>query len=604
MLRGYIPEDVWIYVHGVQNPERAWLDKEWAEVFNALKASGIDRDITSLIFSALSDEDRTEAQTTLGRWAELVKGVRWGDLIAQEVTFAGLFAEPPASREYFLLTRGKAGSADANMLGLVALLKELAALTDEISFSKREMGGVSVWSLTLEGAKSKEFPFSLEIFRKGEIIGFVSGRKPLERVVGLLTGKSEKPAIVTAPRFKEALGLVKSPEDFVLFFDGKSFASDLKRLMATARECTAPYRDGKSLKVMSAAQKMLDLCNVMDYLVLTMETDGRRELTHQATRLQPARKKCALACCFLDRKPFKRFDRFIPAEATGFSVNGFVDLEGLYKVALDFVKNELPNDEDLIGKWTGTLASFGFNPQRDFFSWWSGEMISVTLPAAVVTPMGGSDWVRMVRVKNAQLASQKIDSAISFVNGLLQGKGQMLMVAPAAVNAEGFRQVTYPMFAMWFRPVIGVKDEWLMIGSSPSAINKCLDVAAGKAPSIVTNDRFKKEGLIPEGPVLSASFRDTSDFGQELGQVVAMLGMFGGIGAGMIPGGPETDNAKKVIQKLATAIMKLGPVLQKIDFYSSESCVTTHDGSGTIITEKVVTYKPPTSSDVKTANAN
>lgn len=230
-------------------------------------------------------------------------------------------------------------------------------------------------------------------------------------------------------------------------------------------------------------------------------------------------------------------------------------------------------------------------------------MISVTLPAAVVTPMSGTDWVVMFRVKNSEIASQKINKAIDFVNGKLQEQGQMLMISPASVSAEGFRQVTHPMAMMFLRPVIGVKGDWLVIGSSADPVNKCLAVDAGKAPSIVTSERFKKEGLIPKGPVLSASFKDTSRFGEELGQAAAMAGMIGGMITAMIPDQPEARKVKQVIQKAMGIIMKLGPVLQKMDFYSSESAVTTYDGALTVRTEKVITYKPAASDEVKTAQA-
>lgn len=225
-------------------------------------------------------------------------------------------------------------------------------------------------------------------------------------------------------------------------------------------------------------------------------------------------------------------------------------------------------------------------------------MIRVTLPPAVVTPMGGADWVWMIRVKNGPLASQKINKAINYAIGRLQGQGQMLMILPTTVEgAEGFRQITHPLLAMFLRPVIGVKDEWLMIGSSAAAITKCLEVGSGKAPTIAKNARFRKEGLVPAGPVLSASFTDTSQLGEKLGGWMGMIGMAGGMMSGMMPG---SDKDKQALQKLMTIVMKLGPVLQKIDFYSSESSWTTYDGEATVRSEKVITYKSPSPDKTKT----
>jgi hypothetical protein len=182
----------------------------------------------------------------------------------------------------------------------------------------------------------------------------------------------------------------------------------------------------------------------------------------------------------------------------------------------------------------------------------------------------------------------------------MKGKGQMLMISPAKVNAEGFREITHPMFAMFLRPVVGVNGEWLTIGSSAVAVNKCLAVASGTAPSIRENKRFSAEGLVPTGPVAGASFKDTSNFGQELAGAVGMAGLVGGMAAAMIPDEPDTHQVKQMVQSALGIVLKLGPILQKIDFYSSESSMTTHDPGATgltVRTESVVTYKDRSAND-------
>jgi hypothetical protein len=147
---------------------------------------------------------------------------------------------------------------------------------------------------------------------------------------------------------------------------------------------------------------------------------------------------------------------------------------------------------------------------------------------------------------------------------------------------------------MFARPVVGVYGDWLTVGSSASAVNKCLDVASGKAPSVRENKRFREEGLVPTGPVAGASFQDTSNFGRELAGAIGMIGLVGGIATAAIPEEPETRQVKQIIQSGLTIVMKLGPILQKIDFYSSESSMTTYDPGATgltVRTESVVTYK-------------
>ena len=155
---------------------------------------------------------------------------------------------------------------------------------------------------------------------------------------------------------------------------------------------------------------------------------------------------------------------------------------------------------------------------------------------------------------------------------------------------------------MFMRPVIGVTDDWLMIGSSASAINKCLDVAAGEAPSIRTNARFMEEGILPDSAVQGASFSDTSKLGQQLGQAVGMIGMMGGMMSAGIDG-EDAAEKKQMLQKLMSIVMKLGPVLQKLDFFSSSSSVCTYDGKSLLRSESVMTYKRPPQTAPRTAKA-
>jgi hypothetical protein len=242
------------------------------------------------------------------------------------------------------------------------------------------------------------------------------------------------------------------------------------------------------------------------------------------------------------------------------------------------------------------LAGVGFDPKRDLFSWWGGEMISIDMPAAVVTPMSNADSVSMIRVKDSKIAAEKVNAAINGLKGILENKlQQTLLVSPAGEGLEGFQEVTHPMMAMFFRPVIGVKDEWLFIGTSGKAITRCLDVAAGKAPSILKNERFQKEGIVPKGPVCHVSFTDTSNTAQELGAALGMASMVGGMmtaGIPAEPGDPKAAKTKEIIQKIFGMVMKLSPVVAKIDFYSADATVTTWDGTWSR-TERIVTYKAP-----------
>ena len=596
-LGRFLPDDTWLYVHRVSNPERQWLEKEWDEILDALKGAGIQNDVMSLVVSLAPEDQREARRQQIQDVLDRLLAVRWRDLMAHEVAFGERISTELTGYKYYVLTRGRPDTTEANVQALVAILQDLARLNQQLTLHESTRDGVRVWTLRLVSAQPDEPPLDISLFHKGDVVGAALGAEALKDMVGLMTGKSEKRSIVQSPRFRQALATVQSPKDAVVFFDFRAFITDLKKLLGKASPKCCPGKAGdltvNDRTVARVVQRVIELTDVLDYTVTSVATVGTRERSESVLRLQEGKRKCSLACACLERKPFARFDRFIPADATAFSLSGSIDLAAFYKLAIDLVENDFPDGEAHLARWNAWLKTVGFDPHGDLFSWWSGETVSVTLPARIVTPMSSTDSVTMIRVKDGELARRKLETAIGFAQRKLQGVNQMLLIRPADVSAEGFQEITHPMLAMFLRPVIGVTDEWLILGTSASAINRCLDVAAEKAPSIVENPHFKAEGLTPPGPVLSASFKDASRFGQELGGIMTSIGVAGTFATASIPEDPDNREFKRVAQSLLGICTKLGPVLQKIDFYSSEAAITTYDGETTMRTERVVTFKPP-----------
>ncbi len=603
-----VPQDCWLYVHAVKNPERAWIDQQWEGVFDALAKSGIQKDLVSMVMSVIPEAKRGEAQATVDKVTTLLNGVQWGKLVENEFVFAERFAPTALWIDYIFIAQNSPGSAESNFAGIAAILKEAASAFGATT-TQSTIHDVDVWELSHEGFA--KIGMSLGVFRSGDTIGMTTSRKALEEIIGLLRGKSDAKSITDAPRFKEAISSVKAPEDVISYFDFQSFIGSFGKMFDTIAAMKqgpdkgADGKEGVESPELAILKKVLNQLNVFEYSITTVATDGRREFRYDVTKIQSGKEKSPLAASMLNRKPFEQFDQFIPADATGFNLTGFIDLGVVYDAILDFVRKEIPEGAAGIEKWNSQIAAFGFDPKADFFDWWSGEMISVSMPPAIVTPMGGSDGVLMIRTRDSALAKAKVDGFINFVKDKLQGEGQMLMISDAKVEGGGFQEITHPSIAMFLKLVIGVRGDWLVLGTSSGAVSKCMDVAAGKTPSIVKNARFAEEGLIPKGPVQGASFTDTSKFGQELGAAAGMVGMFGGMA---VAGMPETNDdertGKRIVQSLLGTLMKLGPVLQKIDFYSSESSISTFDGKLTLRKDSVVTYKKPKETDAKSAEAS
>ena len=629
-LGRYVPDDVWFVVHGVDNPQRQWINEQWDEVFDSVAESGIDRDLTTLVLSLVGDGDRAGIDAHIEKATKLIRGVRWRDLVAREYLAAERISTGQMGAAYIGLARGAKGSGEANFDGLTAILEELSTVICCSKIVESRRRGVTIRSMRFEDEGLKKLGFSVELFRKGDLIGLTTGSGARDDVLALLAGKRTPRALTDHPRFREAIALVPPPKDMLIYSDARTLLRDMGRLLdsaqgevgkrkrgyvpsrsdiVTASDREEPCSDGTDSSnsddiAVELVKKIIHLADFIDYGITSVETEGRQQRSHVVTRIQPGRQNNPVAEMFFKRQRFERFDRFVPAEATAFGLSSGLDIERAYKLLTEIV-SDIPGGPEKIADLNAVLASIDFDLQKDFFDWWSGEMISISLPAAVPTPLGGGDGVWMFRVKNAELATEKVNAAIDFAAEKVRGQGQMLMVSTAPVSADGFRQITLPAMAIFMRPVVGVHGDWLMLGTSPAAINKCLEVEAGETPSIRENERFKKEGLIPKGPVLAASFKDTSKSGREMAALLGLLGMGGNVFVAGLPEDTEDNRKmKSVLQSAIGVVMKLGPILRKINFYSSEASITTYDGASTVRIESVVTYKPHPPRPPKPPGAN
>jgi len=595
-LGRFIPADVWMYVHGVHNEERAFLEKEWGEVCDAFMASGVLDEFQTLFMSQMSEQERSDAEGALSTAISLIKQVDWAGLTAREVAFAyrlndikmGPNGPEQDFFDYIALFRGSPESLDKNTQGLVAILKQLAGLSEDVKLEQPDAEKPH-WKLTIAGA-----PFSVQLLRRDDVIGIFMGNRGGDDVMRLMSGASDVQSIISTERFVTALAKTTAPEDSVAYFDMRRLMGTVGGYMEMGAKSVKEQDNPEATAWMGMAVKLLDLCDVIDYVIVTEETQGKRALTHEVTVVRADRMDSPIIKLVSDRKPFEKFDTYIPAEATGFSVGTGIDLERLYQLLVSFARDHVPGGADGVKKMETWMAERGFDPQRDIFSWWSGEYVMVSLPAAMATQMGGGDGVLLIRVKNAELARQKIDAGITRLQAVLAElqQAQMLTITPAGeVEAEGFRAINSPMMMMagGLRPVFGFTGDWMMIGTSSSAVNKCLKTASGEAPSVLKNERFTSEGMVPRGPVSSASFKDLSNLAHEMTQMMMGFALMGAF----VQANPDMQPVGKVLQILT----KLGPVVQHLDFFSSQSSISRVEGpvwrTDSVITYKATAGEPP-----------
>lgn len=575
-LGAFVPGDAWMFVHVVTNPEAAFIEEHWAKVAAAFQEQNILGDLQDLLFSTLGAGQGEEAQKMIGSATELIKGVDWKELTSKEFVFAQRFAPVSpqlAIPDYIFLFRGTEESAVKNAVALSKILQMAASLVPQLQLTPFE--GQPHWRLAPLGV-----PIAVELFQKGDIIALTVGSNIHEQVQGLLAGKTEVQSIVDQSRFRQALMQVPSPEDGVEYFDIKKLMDDVRGMINMGFK-QVPAGDEDAVKIKRIIDGALNHFDFMDFVIMTNETVGKRQLAHSVARLQSGKSDLPFVRAITNRKSFTDFAKYVPQNAGSFSLNTFIDLQVIYDGAIAFVEKEVPEGAEHIKQMKDQMAMIGFDPQRDVFSWFSGEMVSVSLPGAGAQGSG----VLMLRIKDKEKAAATVNSALDKLAAMMKQQGQPLTImAASGVKAEGFRTIQHPMLMMMggLTPCIGFADEWMVIGTSVNAVNACLDTASGAAPNILKNERFNKEGLTAQGPVSCIAFTDQSNMGNELASVLASLGM----ASMFIPPTPEAEPVRKLLQ----IAMKFGPVVQKIDFFSSSASVSSFDGL-TWKSEAATTYK-------------
>ena len=586
-----VPADVCFYVHAVHNPEQDFLTKHWAEVWEAFEQSGFREALLDLIRTQLDQQDLETFDEFVSKATKLIKDVEWTKLAGKEFVYSFRFRS--LVPDYILLFRGDGESVDKNFEGLRAIMGELAGLSEQACLNEETLAGTTLYTLSVTNE-----PFAICLFNRGDIIGITMGRRGAEDVLCLLSGK-KKDSICDAPRFRKALKTMPPPEDMVLFCDMQGIIKGVRHTIEFAVDAKQPSLDGADASagkdcpgrvdeeriIRRVVEKLLDAASWLDYIIVTGDTDGLRYTEH--TRVVVAKDANDKVCfrAATKNQPFKTFDKYIPKEATSCSVWSGMDFEILYKEILKFVGEEIPDGKEGLATWADIQEEHGFNVERDFFSWFEGRFISVSLPATGFSALGGgSDWVHMVSVKDDKLAAEKVDTFVNWLNGFLAAAQQTLTIEPVTgIKGGTFKSVSHPFLAMLIKPVYGVADGWLIVGSSESTISKCLATAAGKHPSFRKNARFQAEGILPEGPVHYFSFEDTSNRGKDCSTICGAFGMAGNF----IPNEPET----KLLRAILRLLTRLGPVAAELDFFKSSSHISVYEDMAWIETT-VTNYKP------------
>lgn len=262
--------------------------------------------------------------------------------------------------------------------------------------------------------------------------------------------------------------------------------------------------------------------------------------------------------------------------AVSYTVTGSADLEALYTFIEGTVLEAGETGEQAIAMWNALQEENGFSVRDDILSWLDGASVNASFRD------GDEDaWISMTKVKNEEQAREKVAQVLEAIPALLEQLTALnpmlamltMTVKPSSVEGlEGFHDVSFGMLPDAIP--VGVKNGWLVLGSSSSAVLVCQATAAGEHPSVLQNEALMARALVPEGPVDSVTFTDHSGEAEAGGALLRMVSMIGAMVSASVPD-PE---AQKAIGLVCGILGKLAPVVEALDFFDSSAAVTTFDG--------------------------
>jgi len=584
-----VPADVFLFVHGVHNPERDFLDKHWAGVWKELRKANLAQEIHNLLAASRTAEEREAFRGWWDKAASLFGAVDWSGLLHREVVFAGRMMFP--FPQFMMLTRQEPESLERNLTGLRGLLEELAKAGGG-TLVESEVPGGKRWTFLVG-----QMGITVHLVRCRDVLGLAVGDGLVTEAIELLTGTGDRTPLVKTPRFTSAFKELPHAEDTRFFFDNTAMLGGIDKILAAAappptQEQPAPGQTPAQTPGLPVFRAILAHLRILDYVASVEYTEQLRTIEVSRIALVADARRMALHKVCGPPNPIRKFDEYLPRETTSFSVSSGLDLAAFYEVLLDFVRKDVPEGQTLLDQWEQIQQQIGFDVRKDLLSWVGPTSVSVSLPASSPLALGGGDWVMMLQVTDAPLAREKVNQWLVQLSTLVAQLGgnnpmlaQPLSITPVNIEgAEGFKQVTHPALMMLFRPVIGVKGEYLFVASSPGALKNVLATAAGEHPGILQNETFRREGLVPDGPVSAISFTDLRGQAQQMGTVLGMVGMFGAFI-------PADDPKAGVFKAVLGMLQKLGPVGAAVDYYESTASISTFDGRR-IQTRTITNYKP------------
>lgn len=584
--------DAYVVVYGKHNPERDYQKAHFEEVWKTVEETNLIGRFVEIVRTQVPEEQQAQAQAFLDEFQEAVAPADMNALMnASEVVYSQELRLPVQQQLVAVRTTPEASQGYVNA---IRNLIEMAAKHSQgkISAEIVEEDGVSMVSL---GGIPKEVPFNPMCAAYEDVFLIATTKEAVQTAITNMRNPSA-PSKLDDTRFQEAFQKLPAPEDAVVIFDGKSYIQQLRGVPEFIRQEVAKNKgDEKAEEVARFAEifdRIIDEFAILDYSIHVEYTDGNRNLTADYGKLLPNVEDKAFYKVFSSGEPFQNWHRWVPKNATAFNMMTGANLHPVYDWLVNTLPTIVPETAEFISQAEQFQSDLGIHLDRDILQSFSGEMISMSLPAAIPSPFGGQDSVLLLRCHQEDRIRELIHWGMEKLAEFPPAQSQQIQLSPCR-DLDGFEELSATALAPFgVKPVIGFHDGWLIFGSNAKCVRAVLKTKEDAGEDFSDSEAYKRFGLKVDGPVVAIGYQD---IGKQFRDAAQAIGQVGGMAAGMLSFAANDDNREQI--KMATELLGLLPsvaqVIGKFDFLESKlSVVRAGSEPGTWTGEGVVLVRP------------
>ena len=325
--------------------------------------------------------------------------------------------------------------------------------------------------------------------------------------------------------------------------------------------------------------------DILDYETVVEYTEDGQNRVAAFGKLSENIEETLLGRAITHGKPFEDWQKWVPADATAYSIGTGVYLHEIYVGVLAFVRDRVPESHETLDQWDELQEKVGVNLDEDILQSFSGEHVSITL--------ADKQTVSAFKCSDPKKIRELMDRAIA---GLKQR-------FPAAGNRPGGRRRRGPR-RLSADSGRGTGDDAQQAGDR---LQRRLDdhrlepgrreEAAGRAPgdedSIEGAESLKRFDLKTDGEVYSVKY---SDVGAGIRAAADGIDQFAMMAPLLLGAAMQSAKAEdvKTFQKAIAILPSVAKVMRKFDFYEQTmSIMRKGPEDGTYLREAVTLIRQP-----------